>query len=154
MQLSNGLAVACAHPKPVISLNPNNPPSNPKPISSCSKQHFLCVFEVFGCYLPKQPDPPAKLNRGTCVCAILGSPEELLQRWLCDAVEASKPEKCLELLHAMLADFFSPLPSGSVGVDRRWIRIYSGWVLQKILGWMKNMFEGTWQLGPSIHPVS
>eukprot|EP00434_Breviolum_minutum_P018263 symbB.v1.2.016112.t1/scaffold1219.1/size131098/4 len=33
--------------------------------------------------------------------ATLNDCSELLQRWLCDAVEASKPEKCLELLHTL-----------------------------------------------------
>lgn len=45
---------------------------------------------------------------------LCASSKDLLQRWLCDAVEASKPEKCLELLHAMLADVFLPT---LLGVD-------------------------------------
>lgn len=40
MQLSNGLAVACAHPKPSIYLNPNNPPQQPQ-------THFIMLQATF-----------------------------------------------------------------------------------------------------------
>lgn len=65
MQLSNGLAVACAHPKPSIYLNPNNPSQQPQ-------THFIMLQATFLVFffwmLPSQTTGPTPQTHPGDVC--------------------------------------------------------------------------------------